>query len=189
MPAPLDVPPLVRERATSNGVAGRRWLDDLPDLVAALADKWGLELGRSFPGGTSAFVVAATDRSGRACVLKVAMPLEMDDGDEFGRSVLVHQLAGGRGCAELLDHDMAAPAMLLERLGPNLDDLGLPLAQLLETVATTLRSVLAAGGSGLRPAHRRREGGVAGGLHHDVVAGARPAVRAGGDRSRPRLLR
>ena len=35
MPAPLDVPPLVRERASSNGVAGRRWLDDLPELVAA----------------------------------------------------------------------------------------------------------------------------------------------------------
>ncbi len=139
MPAPLDVPPLVRERATSNGVAGRRWLDELPELVAALADQWGLELGSSFPGGTSAFVAAATDRSGRACVLKVAMPLEMDDGDEFGRSVLVHQLADGRGCAELLDHDMTAPAMLLERLGPNLDDLGLPLDQLLETVATTLR--------------------------------------------------
>jgi len=58
MPAPLDVPPLVRERAASNGAAGRRWLDDLPELVAALTDKWGLELGPSFPGGTSAFVAA-----------------------------------------------------------------------------------------------------------------------------------
>ena len=86
MPASLDVPPLVRERAASNGVAGQRWLDDLPELVAALADKWGLELGRSFPGGTAAFVAAATDRSGRACVLKVAMPLDMDDGDSFARS-------------------------------------------------------------------------------------------------------
>jgi streptomycin 6-kinase len=84
-------------------------------------------------------VAAATDRSGRACVLKVAMPLETDDGDEFGRSVLVHQLADGRGCAELFDHDLAAPAMLLERLGPNLAELGLPLGQLLEAVATTLR--------------------------------------------------
>ncbi len=68
------------------------------------------------------------------------MPLDMDDDDSFGRSVLVHQLAGGRGCAELYEHDASTPAMLLERLGPNLDDLGMLLPQLLETVATTLRS-------------------------------------------------
>jgi hypothetical protein len=37
---PLDVPELVRQRAMSNGVAGRRWLDDLPETVAALADRW-----------------------------------------------------------------------------------------------------------------------------------------------------
>jgi len=140
MAARLDVPELVRQRAMSNGVAGRQWLDDLPEAVAVLAERWGLEIGTSFPGGTAAFVTAATDRSGRACVLKVAMPLEMEADDSFRRSVLVHQLAGGRGCAQLLEHDAAAPAMLLERLGPNLDDLGMPLPQILETIATTLRS-------------------------------------------------
>jgi streptomycin 6-kinase len=139
MLAPLDVPELVRQRAMANGVEGRRWLDELPEVVAALADRWGLEIGKSFRGGTAAFVTAATDRSGRACVLKVAMPLEMEN-DSFGRSVLVHQLAGGRGCAELLDHDESTPAMLLERLGPNLHDLGVLLSQILETIATTLRS-------------------------------------------------
>jgi streptomycin 6-kinase len=139
MRAPLDVPELVRQRAMSNGVAGRKWLDDLSDVVAALVDGWGLELGTAFRGGTASFVAAATERSGRPCVLKVAMPLEID-GDSFGRSVLVHQLAQGRGCADLFAHDESAPAMLLERLGPNLDDLGMPLPQLLETIATTLRS-------------------------------------------------
>src|SRR5687768_9180530 len=105
MPAPLIVPDLVRQRAMSHGVAGQRWLDDLPEVVGALAARWGLELGESFRGGTAAFVAAATDPSGRPCVLKVAMPLEIDEAESFGRSVLVHQLAGGRGCAELFEHD------------------------------------------------------------------------------------
>jgi streptomycin 6-kinase len=109
-------------------------------MVATLAERWGLEIGASFRGGTAAFVTAATDSSGRACVLKVAMPPEIDGAESFGRSVLVHQLAGGRGCAELLRHDESTPAMLLERLGPNLDDLDMPVPHILETVTTTLRS-------------------------------------------------
>lgn len=140
MPAPLDVPDLVQQRAMSNGTAGRQWLDRLPELVAALADQWGLVIGAPFRGGTASYVVAATDPSDRDCVLKVAMPLDMDEVDTFRRSVLVHQLAGGRGCALLYASDEAAPAMLLERLGPNLAELELPLPRVLETIVTTLRT-------------------------------------------------
>ena len=139
MELPLKVPVLVRQRALANGVAGQGWLDGLPEVVAALAERWGLELGDALGGGTASFVVAATDASGRACVLKVGMPLDMDDGDAFARSVRVHQLANGRGCAELLDHDSSGPAMLLERLGPNLDELAMPLPQVLDAIAKTLR--------------------------------------------------
>lgn len=140
MSARLDVPELVQQRAMSNGSAGRQWLNDLPELVTSLADQWGLVLGQPSRGGTASFVVAATDSSGRDCVLKVAMPLDIDDRDSFARSVLVHQLADGRGCARLYEHDDAAPAMLLERLGPNLAELGMPLPQLLTTIANTLRT-------------------------------------------------
>ena len=124
----------------SNGSAGQRWLGELPELVASLADRWGLVLGESLRGGTASFVAAATDRSGRACVLKVAMPLDMDDRDVFHRSVLVHQLADGRGCARLYEHDEVAPAMLLERLGRNLAELDLGLPEILAAIATTLRT-------------------------------------------------
>ncbi len=124
----------------SNGVPGRRWLNELPDLVATMVDRWGLELGRSFQGGTASFVAAARDASGRACVLKLAMPLQHEAPEWFGQSVAAHQLAEGRGCARLLDVDGAMRAMLLERLGPNLDQLGMPLPIMLETIATTLRS-------------------------------------------------
>ena len=140
MAQPIDVPELVRQRALSNGVAGRRWLDDLPAVVAELATRWDLELGSAFTGGTASYVVAAHDSSGRACVLKVAMPLEIHEEDAFNRSLIAHRLAGGHGCAELLRHCDSPPAMLLERLGRNRDDLGMPLPRLLDTIATTLRS-------------------------------------------------
>ena len=111
-----------------------------PDVVASLAERWHLDVGTCLPGGTAAFVAAATDRSGHACVLKVAMPLDTEEAQAFTRSVLAHRLADGRGCARLLAVDDAAPAMLLERLGPNLDHLGMPEPAILRTIATTLRS-------------------------------------------------
>lgn len=138
---PLEIPALVRERARANRVAGQRWLDGLPDTVATLAGEWGLDIGRSLSGGTASLVVDAVDASGRPCVLKVPMPLDLDgDGRAFERSVLVHQLAAGRGCARLLAHTTEPPALLIERLGPNLDDLGLPVPAVLEGVAAALQS-------------------------------------------------
>jgi streptomycin 6-kinase len=138
--APLEIPELVRQRAMAQGDLGCRWLDELPLVVATLADRWELQIGHPFQGGTAAFVTSATEGSGRACALKVAMPPEIDPVESFRRSVLVHQLAAGRGCAELIRLDESIPAMLLERLGPNLDDLGMSVSQILETVTATLRS-------------------------------------------------
>ena len=140
MPAPLVIPESVRQCALSNGIEGRRWLEELPEVVAAMAKRWQLELGPSFTGGTASFVAGATDPSGRQCVLKVAMPVPHEAPASFGRSVLVHRLATGRGCVGLFDVDAPARAMLLERLGPNLDQLGLRLPLLLETIVTTLRT-------------------------------------------------
>ena len=62
------------------------------------------------------------------------MRLDMDDEATFSRSVLVHQLAAGRGCAELFAHDEPAGAMLMERLGPNLEELALPLPALFDAI-------------------------------------------------------
>ncbi len=136
----LDVPDLVRQRALRNGVAGKRWIDGLPDSVTELSDRWRLTLGYPYTGGTAGYVVAATDSCGRPCVLKIAMPLDMNERDAFARSVRAHELAAGRGCVELLAHDLEVPAMLLERLGPNLAELGLTVPTILEAISTTLRS-------------------------------------------------
>jgi streptomycin 6-kinase len=107
----VDVPELDRQRALANGSAGRLWLEGLPDVVARLAQRWGLELGEAFSSGTAAYVVEALDARETACVLKVAMPMDLDELAGFERSVVVHQLADDRGCARLLDHDADAAAV------------------------------------------------------------------------------
>ena len=132
----IRVPDLVRQRAEANGAEGRRWLASLPDVVAAVAERWSLEVGDVLAGGSASLVVAAT-RDGAPCVLKVPMPLA-EDPDELRRSILVHRLAGGRGLVRLLDVDEAAPALLLERLGPNLLDAGLDVDAVVDAVAATL---------------------------------------------------
>ncbi len=137
VPSPITVPLLVRQRAAAMGAAGAEWLASLPATVDTLAQRWGLVVQHTFDGGTAAFVAAATDDAGTTCVLKVFMPAETGD-DEFGRSVLAHQLAGGRGCATLLAHDTSTSALLLERLGPNLAVLGLDVPDILAAVCDTL---------------------------------------------------
>lgn len=134
------MPELVRRRALSNGVAGRRWLDSLPEVVAALSKQWDVTVGPTFASGTAGYVAQATDSSGRACVVKVAMPLDMDEHDALLRSVTAHRLAAGQGCVVVLDSDASVPAILMERLGPNLSDLGYDVDMILRTVATTLTS-------------------------------------------------
>ena len=136
----VDVTPLARERALANGPVGAAWLTTLPDVVARLAAKWRLDIGATFTGGTAGYVAEARDSSGRKLVVKVAMPLDADEIGAFRRSVRSHELADGRGCARLVAHDDADHAMLLERLGPNLDELGFTVDTIQDVVSETLSS-------------------------------------------------
>lgn len=134
------VPDLVARVARANGGAGERWLRQLPEQVEHLLRRWDLRPGAVYPGGTAGLVLAVVGGDGTPAVLKLALPRTVDDPDTFARAVRVHQLADGRGCARLLAHDDETRALLLERLGPNLADLGLPLAATLDAIASTLRT-------------------------------------------------
>lgn len=134
----MDVPELVRQRALSSGDVGSRWLSELPDVLSALAHGWELTLGAPYTGGTAAYVVAAADADGAPCVLKIAMPLDTDEIASFELSLIAHRLAAGRGCARLLAEDPTVSAMLLERLGPDLDALGYSVARILNAITDTL---------------------------------------------------
>ena len=136
----FEVPELARQRALTNGEAGTRWLRDVRDIACALAQRWDLQLGTAFNGGTTALVIAATRPSGSECVLKVARPFDDDGGEIYRRGVLTHQLAAGQGCAELIAHDEPSRALLMERLGDDLGTLGFNVPQILQTITTTLQT-------------------------------------------------
>lgn len=119
----LEVPQVVREKARSYGVEG--WLRGLPDLVATLEREWSITVGRAYPDATEAYVARATTADGTQAVLK----LLLHPGDEARHEITVLRLANGDGCVRLLRHDETRGALLLERLGPSMADLDLPIAE------------------------------------------------------------
>jgi len=137
---------VLRNKALAAGAS--EWLKRLPDLVDELAREWGFGVGDAFVDGTEAFVAAVTMHDDGAAVLKLLVPRpDAFENDE----ITVLQLAGGDGCAALLRADRPRRALLLERLGPSLHDLHLPLAKRHEILcATALAFWRPAVGSGLR---------------------------------------
>ena len=96
------------------------WLAALPAHVEALAQRWNLTFGRVFEDATEAFVVEA----GVDTVLKVGLPTA-----ERASELTVLRLTAGDGCVKLLAADDESGAMLLERLGPSLHSLELPVQE------------------------------------------------------------
>jgi streptomycin 6-kinase len=130
------VPTVVQNKAHAAGAT--RWLNDLPDLVAALERKWSIAVGRPYDDATEAFVAEATRADGTPAVLKLLVPR--------GRDVAAHEITvlrttNGEGCVRLLRDDVERGALLLERLGRSLRELALPIAQRHEILAATATRV------------------------------------------------
>lgn len=120
----MDLPAVVRNKARRMGADA--WLADLPELVRELERDWGITVGRAYPGPTEAYVAEATTRDGVPAVLKLLIPrVDLPVTDE----IVVLRLAGGDGCARLYAADASRAALLLERLGPSMYDIGLPVEQ------------------------------------------------------------
>lgn len=141
----VAVPEVVRNKAIAHGA--EEWLVHLPELVAGLERDWGISVGAPHEGGTEAFVADATivdvedghgthdtpdthaghDRGGRVdAVLKLLVPRE---GDAASAEIEVLRRVDGDGCVRLIRGDATRGALLLERLGPSMNDLGLPIAE------------------------------------------------------------
>jgi streptomycin 6-kinase len=116
------VPEPVRLKAL-NADAGR-WLAELPGLVADLERDWSVVVGRVYPDATEAFVAEATLADGTPAVLKALVPRA---GNSADHEITALRLSNGDGCVRLLRHDSAREALLLERLGPSLADLAVPI--------------------------------------------------------------
>lgn len=121
MSFPLPEP--VLRKAQQAGALG--WVERLPGLVADLEQDWDISVGASFGGGTEAFVASALVADGTSAVLKLVLP---QGHDGARREITALRLAQGGGCARLLRADTRRGALLIERLGPSLHELGLPFA-------------------------------------------------------------
>jgi streptomycin 6-kinase len=101
-----------RTIAGTFGDRGVAWLADLPALVAACAERWGLTVGPPFDLSYN-YVAPATRADGSEVVLKVGTPSH-----ESLTERAAMRIYGGRGAAQVLASDEALGAMLLERVRP-----------------------------------------------------------------------
>lgn len=131
----LDLSEIQRRKALALGEPGALWLAGLPNLVEELEQRWQVRVERPLGGGTEALVMAAVRVGGVPVVVKIGPPGPGDLANE----ARVLQLARGSGYVTLLAYDPARNAMLLERLGEHLANLGLPVREQIEFICQTLR--------------------------------------------------
>ena len=140
----ITVRDVVRNKALAAGAG--EWLRDLPDLVASLERDWSISVGRAYEDPTEAFVAEATLADGTPAVLKLHIPRA---GRHAENEITVLRLSGAGnrtvdgtgGCVRLLDADLPRRALLLERLGRPMSELGLPLAERLEILCAAAARV------------------------------------------------
>lgn len=132
----IVIPPAVRRKALL--ADARSWLEELPALVSQLEELWSITVGPPFPGATEALVAPAATADGSNVVLKLVVP---DSVEAIRREIEVLRLVDGEGCASLLRHDADRGALLMERLGPSLRELALPLGRRHEILCAAARRV------------------------------------------------
>jgi streptomycin 6-kinase len=91
---------------------GAAWLQQLPSLLTAYAQRWTLQLGTPFSLSYN-YVLPATRADGRAVVVKAGYP-----STELHNEMAALRLYTGDGMVQLLDFDQEQGIMLLERLQP-----------------------------------------------------------------------
>jgi streptomycin 6-kinase len=138
---PIELPEIVQQKARALGDEGEQWLRDLPAIVEELAIEWDLDVGSALAGGSGAFVAPATDATGDAAILKVAMPDGLEGQAPFASELHALELGAGRGFVRVLRADVDRRAVLQERLGRSLQSLGLPVEAQIDAIADTLRAV------------------------------------------------
>jgi streptomycin 6-kinase len=126
----VELPDVVRAKAEQAGAGA--WVAGLPDLVSGLERDWGITVGRAYTDPTEAYVAEAELADGTPAVLKLLVPRPGQAADE----ITVLRLADGDGCVRLLASDAGRSALLLDRLGPSLYELGVPIERRLEIMCT-----------------------------------------------------
>ena len=132
-----SLPDVARTRAEAGGEAGRRWLRDLDETVRVLATGWNLHIGDALPGGSESLVLAVRREDGTDAVLKIRVPGVAD----FEGEARAYELSGGRGLATLYARSDEHRALLMERLGDSVADLGWSVTQQIDATCGTLKEL------------------------------------------------
>jgi streptomycin 6-kinase len=137
----VEVPDAVRVTARAAGAHGERWLRSLGGLLDELEGAWDVSIGSTMTGGTAGLVAEATRADGTPAVVKLAMPDPSEGRLAMADEARVLRMADGRGCVRLLAYDPDREAVLLERLGRQVHELGLPVTRQIEVICAALREV------------------------------------------------
>jgi streptomycin 6-kinase len=121
---PFDIPRIVRNKAEAVGVPG--WIERLPSLISELCVEWSFHLTHPLEGATEAFVAGAELANGTPAVIKILIPRSFD---AAAHEIEVLRLIAGDGCPDLFHADADRGAILMERLGPSLEAMGLPVSR------------------------------------------------------------
>lgn len=132
----VQVPDVVRNKAHVYGASS--WLDSVDELVEHLEREWSIGTGQTFGDSSEAIVMEAVTFDGTPAVLKLVMPRTVE---VASHEITVLELAQGVGCAHLYRSDAGLGALLLERLGPALSALSLPIRQRHEILCSTVEQL------------------------------------------------
>ncbi|GIJ46263.1 aminoglycoside O-phosphotransferase [Virgisporangium aliadipatigenens] len=107
----MTVPPARLVAGVGRTESGRRWLADLPALVARV----GLELGTPFEAGACSYAAPAVLADGTPVVVKITWPHR----EMVGEAAALRHWAG-RGAVRLIAHDPVDHVLILERCDPGI---------------------------------------------------------------------
>ncbi|MFS0661053.1 aminoglycoside phosphotransferase family protein [Niallia alba] len=122
----------------SLGVKGEYWLRDLGEIIQLLEHKWKIRTCKSLNGGTEAFVAEVTKEDGGKAILKLTMP-HVEGNSVFEQEIVALKITDGDGYVRLLKYDMDHRAVLLEKLGLPLKDVGYSMETQIEIICSTLK--------------------------------------------------
>ncbi|SCG36855.1 streptomycin 6-kinase [Micromonospora echinaurantiaca] len=125
---------------------GRRWLADLPELLAACVERWSLRVGPPFGYAFASLALPAELPDGTPAVLKLQYP----DPDSVHEATALDRWAG-EGAIRLLGHDPQRRALLVERCVPGTPLHTVPPERALDVVVGLLPRLWRPAGSPFTP--------------------------------------
>lgn len=95
------------------GDAGKKWLDELPEIIKAYEQKWDIEVLSPFTLSYN-YVAPAQAKDGKTFVLKISFP----ENQEFITEIRALEFFHGDVVIKIIQEDLAKGAVLLERAVP-----------------------------------------------------------------------